>query len=430
MIRIQHLLMGAASLALALTATPTATAQCLSFEETLELAARSDPNVVAARAERREATADLKEARSLSRPQLSGFGRSGLGDVGAVNSVVQNQFGLRASQRIYDFGDARLAREAAKSRELAGTEGIRQEQLVAAREAAGAYLNHLEAKAQLDATEARYAYFQDLLHSVDTLLGRGGATRSERADVAARLAEAQAAALELRFLRDRASTRISITTGQAMALCGISSADAVLETGAAMFETMDEAVEAALFNSPSLKSLERQADSFDASRQRARRARLPVVELVGVAAYASNGSSSIYDFQERIGIDVSIPLYSGSSLTARYERADARDALAGADAARARRQLREEVSITFQRILSLQGQLVSRHSIEEQKQLEVVAAMMEFDRGTRTLRDLIEIRLDYEDATLERIRAEFELKRRKLALLTLTAQLPFEPGLR
>lgn len=426
MIRIQHLLMGAASLSLALAATPAAAAQCLSFEDTLELAARSDPGVEAARAERREAAADLKDARSLSRPQLSGFGRTGLGDVGAVNSVVQNQVGLRASQRVYDFGDARLAREAARNRERAGVETIRQEKLYAAQAAGEAYLDLLEAEAQLQATNDRRQYFQDLLQSVEALLSRGGATRSERADVAARLADAEAASLELRFLKERARTQIEIDTGIASPLCAAPGVDRYLDAQTDIFQDANFTVEAALANSPVLKSLERRADSFDAARRREKRARLPVIEIVGVAAYASNGSSGVYEFQDRVGVDISIPLYSGSSLSAQYERAEARDALAGAELARARRQLREDVRISFQRILSLQAQLISRQSVEDHKREELAAANAEYERGVRTLRDLIDTRLDYEDAMLERIRAAFELKRRHLDLLTLTARLPVD----
>lgn len=405
-------------------AAPPALAECLSFEEAMQLSANLDPGVEAARAEQREAAADLKDARSLNRPQVAGFGRTGLGDVGADNSVVQNQFGLRASQRIYDFGDARLARQAAQSRELAGAESVRQEQLLAAQETALAYLDHLEADAQLAATHARRAYFEDLLHAVETLLERGGATRAEQADIAARLAEAEAATLELRFLKDEAATRIHIATGLDLPVCEAPSADAVLEPGIAMLATMEDAVTEALFSSPHVKELERRADSFDATRQREQRARLPIIEVVGIASYASTGSSGAYDVQERIGIDVSIPLYSGSALTARSERAEARGALASADAAIARRQLRQDVSITFQRMLSLEGQLLSRRTVERYKQSEVEAAMLEFDRGVRTLRDLIEVRLDYEDATLQRIGTEFELRRRKVELLALTARLP------
>ena len=419
-----QILFGAAALQLTALIAPNAAAQCLSFGDAMERAASQDPDVEAARAEKREAMADLKEARSLTRPQLTGFGRTGVGDVGAVNSVVQNQFGLRASQRIYDFGDARLAREAARSRQAAGEQNIRQERIVSAQETASAYLDHLEADAQLRATEGRLHYFGDLLQSVEALLDRGGATISERADVAARLADAEAAALELRFLKDSAETRIELDTGTDLPLCDAYSADAILGGEALAFATIDEAVETALWNNPSLKALEKRADSFDAERQREKHARMPIIEVVGIAAYASNGSSGIYDFQERVGIDVSIPLYSGSSLSARSDRAAARGALASADVAKARRQLREDVSITFQRILSLQAQLFSRQSVEDHKSEEFEAAKREFEHGVRTLRDLIETRLDYEAAMLDRIRAEFELKRRKLELLSLTAQLP------
>jgi len=71
-----------------------------------------------------------------------------------------------------------------------------------------------------------------------------------------------------------------------------------------------------------------------------------------------------------------------------------------------------------------QGQLMSRETVEHHKSIEFSAAETEFQKGVRTLRDLIDTRLDYEEATLARIQTEFELRRRKLELLTLTASLP------
>ena len=85
--------------------------------------------------------------------------------------------------------------------------------------------------------------------------------------------------------------------------------------------------------------------------------------------------------------------------------------------------MREQVQITFQRILSLQGQLISREAVENHKQEELFAAKMEFERGVKTLKDLIEIRLDYENAMLDRIQIGYELERFRFELLALTGHL-------
>lgn len=48
------------------------------------------------------------------------------------------------------------------------------------------------------------------------------------------------------------------------------------------------------------------------------------------------------------------------------------------------------------------------------------SAQIEKDAGVRTLRDLIEVRLEYEQAGLTRIGSEFEIERQILVLLEQT----------
>jgi len=80
---------------------------CLSVGEAFSRAAVRAPEVQIASARAGEAFADVTQAKSLFRPRLSGFGRSGAGDTGIVDSGVSNQVGARASQRIFDFGSKR-----------------------------------------------------------------------------------------------------------------------------------------------------------------------------------------------------------------------------------------------------------------------------------------------------------------------------------
>jgi len=85
----------------------------------LNLASLNSPTVAIAQADLDVAQAELIDAKSLRRPQVSAFTRSGFGDEGLVNTAIENQVGLRASQRIFDFGDSRLAREAAEEEIIA-----------------------------------------------------------------------------------------------------------------------------------------------------------------------------------------------------------------------------------------------------------------------------------------------------------------------
>jgi len=160
-----------------------------------------------------QAEAELTEARSLFQPQVSAFGRSGVGDVGVVDSAIQNQLGLRVSQRLFDFGDAKYARQIASFNIDASESDIRQTQIQAVQQSGLFFLSLMEAREQLEITKQRRDYFQRQLSAVNELLQRGGSTRSERANVAAELAETEAFVLELEFLQEQAATRLFIATG-------------------------------------------------------------------------------------------------------------------------------------------------------------------------------------------------------------------------
>ncbi|MGS2724034.1 TolC family protein [Porticoccus sp. GXU_MW_L64] len=399
---------------------------CLSFDSALTLAAQQDPTVAVARARQREAESDLKEARSLFRPQVASFARTGSGNTDVVDSTIQNQLGLRISQRVIDFGDARYARNAASYNVEATREDIQQARIAAAQEVALAFLAAQSVKQRLQVTEQRRDYFRRQLDSVNKLLEQGGATLSEQADVAAQLADAQAFYLELQFQLQQAMTQIAINTGNEQGLCDNDDVSSYLSRHLDTIATSEDAVSLALQQSPSVKALQNRADSLNAEYRREKRNSLPIIEVVAIASYSSIGSNSDFEFQDRVGIDVSVPLYTGNALTARKQRTASREAAARGQLQDARRQLREQVQITWYRSLSLQRQLKSRQTVVAQYTRQLQAAEMEYELGTRTLPDLVEVRLEYEQGNLQRIQTELELMQQKLLLLSLTARLPLE----
>ena len=396
---------------------------CLTFTRALQISAQRDPSVSSAFAQRLEADAEVTDAQSLYRPQISSFARTGAGDVGLVDSSIQNQVGIRASQRLMDFGNARFTRQAAQSNRDASDQDIQQARLVAARDTGFAYLAAIEAEEQLAATQQRYGFFQQQLASLEKLLPTGGATRAETAEVAARLADAQATGLELEFQQEQASTRLFLDTGVRNALCTSDSYSQYLSQHSAAISDQEAAVEIAVANNPVLKALMKRAEGLQATLKREKRARLPIINLVSLNSFASTGGND-FEFQDRVGLDVSVPLFTGNRLKARKQRAQARLEQGFSEVEEARRRLEEDVSITFRRTKSLEAQLRSRRVVEEQNLAQLAASTKEYEAGARTLPELIDTRLDYEEAVLVRIRLKYDLLRQRVQLLTLTGRLP------
>ena len=406
---------------------PVALAQdkaCLGLGDVMSLSARTSPEVATRKALRREAEAEVTSARSLFRPQISTFARTGTGDVGLVDSTIQSQVGLRVTQRLFDFGNARLSREAAKAGADASEYEVKAAEITAAHEAAGTLLQLLNAGRAIEATQLRREYFQQQLSVVERLLEAGAATLSERAEVAAELAEAEAFYEELQFQKESASTRLGIYTGSSLPPCAETELAAEISALTAELSDIDTATQLALEHKPELDALSANASSLSALERREKRNWLPVISAVGISSYASSGNGRDYELQDRIGVDVTVPLYSGSALSAERDKAGAQESAARSRLSGARRQVDEDVRVTFQRILSLGAQLKNRETVEARTREQFEAAEREYEAGTRTLPDLVEARLKYEDTTLRRIAMSFDLMRQKLILLNLTGADP------
>jgi len=393
---------------------------CLPIDSAMGLAADGAPNVALANAGLSEARANVKSARALFRPQLSAFGRTGLGDVGAVNGVVQNQIGLRASQRVIDFGDARRARRAADFQSEAESLSVLEERDRASLELGLVIIDRMEAAERLAAVRERAGYFERFRQSAERLIEVGGVTRSELANIAARRADAEVLALDFQFLIDEADSIIALDTGVSAPICPISDYFSPRLEAASNVDSA-RAVTAAIAANPGLKALDARARSAEEARKREARSRLPVIEVVAIGAYASQGQGSGLEFQDRIGVDVSVPLYAGSGLAAGRERAAARVQLVQAEIAVRRREIVQRIEIGLKRLQTLTAQSAGRRDISAFRRDGLTAAEREYEQGLRTLPELIEARLDYEQARLAQIASEAEIRRLILTLESLHA---------
>ena len=131
-----------------------------------------------------------------------------------------------------------------------------------------------------------------------------------------------------------------------------------------------------------------------------------------------------WEGRDRIGVDVSVPLYTGRALDARRDRARADIALEQSALRISQRELREQTEIAFRRQMSLQAQLVRREAVAASQEDYFDAIAGEFDFGLGTLPELIDARLEHERAELDVISARYALLRQKVELLHLTGRLP------
>lgn len=404
------------TIAQVISAPAKTSSHCLTFTDALAQAAQVAPNVGTATARLAESEAELMQARSLFRPQVSSFARTGLGDTGLTDSRIENQIGIRVSQRVFDFGDSRFAREAARAGIAAGRSDVKAEQAVAAETVGRDYLAWLEAGERLRATREREIYFEQQLTSTEKLLTTGGATVSDRADIEAEALEAQSARIELEFLLERFAARLAINTRLRALPC--SKDDATQAIARLSTDMPTELIANATTNSR-LELLRRNADRLEAVAKREAAARFPVVSIGSISSYAFEDLRGGGAIRNRVGVDVSLPLYSGNAQTARVLAARARTQQARGRVEEAQRQLEEDLSITTRRVVALRSQAVRRDRATQARSEQLNAAQLQFERNLRTLPELIEVRLMYEAALLASIETSYELLRQQLAIIQL-----------
>ena len=128
--------------------------------------------------------------------------------------------------------------------------------------------------------------------------------------------------------------------------------------------------------------------------------------------------------QNRVGVDVSIPLYSGNAASAQVDRARAQRAASAGRLAVHQRDLQLQVSVSFRRIGSLRKLREQRREVARQSLLRFEAAEAQFGFRAITLPDLIDARIEFEEAKAQTISTEYDFWREHLELLALTGQLP------
>jgi len=373
---------------------------CQSLQQVMAAAVEHSPRVSEAESRREGALAELRTARSLNRLQLSSFARTGIGDSGLVDSAIENQIGLRASRRLIDFGDSRFASDAATASVTASESDIALSRERIALQAALNALDMLEREDQLEIISDKIEYLERFNQVAEQTLLAGGMTRSDVAEIGSRLATAQAEHMEIDFQRQRLLTDLTVSTGQPINLCRQSAdPDSLVEQ---LSSRQRSTIEPELSLHPEVAAARSEVYRLEALYRRERRNRLPVIELVAIASYSHDDTTDRWSYRDRVGIDVSVPLLTGSALGA--ERASARAELhrAQSELADLIQRRNAELEVSRLRLLSLSAQYIRLEQGLTLRRAQFDAAHAEFEAGLKTMPELIEDFLE-----LERIRINF-----------------------
>ena len=409
-----------------------AIAGCLSFTKAQAMSLASDPAIGEVRAQKEEAKAGVKIARSDWRPQLSTYGRTASGSTGLVDGRTDNQVGILVSQRIFDFGQGKFTKEAAKARLKAAEYQIDNASGDSLFETGRVFLQVLEAQERQQAARAREAQFSNIVGTLERRLEVNLITAAEASAIEGEHARAQANRIEEDLNLATMNSRLFILTGHRNRPC--SNTDTVLGTlNARLPATMTSAITEARSYNPEVSALEAEVDAAGAEYQVQRRKEFPIIELQGAAAYIlepatagnffTQGSPANWRRSERIGIDVNVPLLGGGRYSAARSTASARKFGAEMSLERVRRDIESQVSLAWQRIHSGDQLKASRKKVRESLEAEAVAIRKEFENSLRPYQHVQKVEADLQGAILQEISAKYDVYYQRLLLLSLTNRL-------
>lgn len=402
---------------LCLGTIPNAVADdCLRLNEALYLSAQIDPAIGEASARKAGADARLSGVKAQSYPQISGFAQTNDGPNGIGDGRTNNQIGISVSQRLYDFGRTKFQRHSAKARVEAAKFTFDQAENEVATITARSYLDGLRAAERVSAAKARRTHLSKVMAGVEKRLAAKDITRAEASRIEAEFALADADLIEEELARAAAQSDVFILTSSDLPVCqDLDQVDAFF--AANLPETLVELIDIAVMEHPEILAMEAERAALQADVKVAARNRAPAIDLEGVAAIANENFSGALDPESRIGLNVSTPLYGFGRYRAQSQEAKAELQAVELSAARLRRDLEKQVTLTWQRANAYESLALAQTRAREKLQAEATALQREFENGLRPYQDILQAEAGVQTAILNEIEARYLAREQSLLML-------------
>ncbi len=410
--------------ALVLTAPAVAQTQeagCIPFTTALSMAAAFSPDAQVELAQRDEALARLDELRATAWPQVSLFGRSLAGDADLSDVRLANQVGVRLTQDVFDFSKRQLREEAAQYDLQSARLLVETSRDITALEAGSAYLDALKAREQKAALADELTFLGMLASALQDMSTKGEATTDEVLEANARLAAMQSQVSQLTLVETQAVVTSRLLTGLAtLAPCPSPNLDGELAVSHARLTASDGAFHQAISDHPRVRAAASAVSARSADANFEKRAWLPTVRGVGTLGYAQDNGLSDWRDRSSVGLEFSMPIFSGGGQTAREGAAAARARQAQKIRNVAALEVEQDLRRAVQAFEFGRVQLDSRRSAADFKRDQLKLLRQAFDERARTLRELVEVQSEFTTNELSAIASRYDFLAAGLKLYVLS----------
>lgn len=364
-----------------------AAGSCAGTHETLTTILRRSPQILAAGAVTDQSAFGVSEARSYRRPQLSAFARAGVGSTLLENGQLDNEAGLRVSYTLFDFRRSRMALDAAELRldaSLAAETLARQEKAL---EVLSLLNDLLHARALLETFAQRHDTLRQQVVSRRRQLGLGAFTRTELTRLQSDLAMVEVEIAEAEAQAITALSRLQRLYGRDHACFDAENLSAWLDLRS--FASLAAAERAAL-NDGAITRLQNELEAARLDARRISREWLPSIDASAYVAESYNDNLDQFEQRDRVGLQMSMPLFDGGTTRARAGRSDARARQIEAQLTALVDDRLISARVAWKRMQSLEDSLRAASEAIDSAGSHLAAIERTFDLGAATVDDVLE----------------------------------------
>jgi len=414
---LKHSSMLASAAVAAVLAGVAAPAFAETLQEAIALAYRTNPTLLAQRANQRALDETVPQARAGLRPQIditgtAGYSRTDTGgtpgtdfngdgviDIPGSSGITESDSGsatVALSQSLYTGGRVGHAISAAEANVLGGRENLRavEQQVLAS-----VIQSYVDVQRDLEILNIRQQNLAVLRRQLDESNARfevGEITRTDVAQSESRLAQSQA---------DLANAQAQLSVSRAAYAAVVGQAPATLTTPPQLPgvpSDFEVALDIGLLENPSVRAAQYQLQAAEERVAAARAEYLPSARLT--ASYGGSGDLTQFDLADRTsfqaGASISIPLFTGGLNQSRVAQAREQANAAQIAIEGERRGVLQDVSSAYAQVISTRASLTAGEEAVRAATVAAEGVRQEAQVGLRTTLDVLNQELELRNAQI------------------------------
>jgi TolC family type I secretion outer membrane protein len=377
------------------------------FEDALGAAYANNPRIKAERQHLESTDEGVSQAVSGFRPTVSGTFSDGrqettFGNAASVNSNYTAKT-LRVAQPLFRGGGTWSAYQGALERVKSGQYDLSALEQRVLLDGINAYMNVVELSAILDLSRKNADVLAEQLKAASTRFKVGEVTRTDVAQSQARLSDAKS-----QVITAEGNLLGAIATYERVIGVHPEGTLAVPENLPELPASLDAALERARSANPQLLSALHNAKASDYDVRSNEAVLLPRVDLVGsLSRQTGSGANGSSDFdQDRIGVEVAVPLYQSGAEWSRIREASATARQRSHESIDRRQSVDEAVTQSWEQLESAIANITTRNDQIKAAALALEGVKQEQQFGARTVLDVLDAEQELFTARTNLVRAQ------------------------